>query len=387
MEPTQYANRADYPAAHIALLESFRVTFPMHHDQFAQTVQDTKVDVEKRMETEALGSLRERQTTTNPFSLTQPLNDDLLGFSSDALRPDLNDLLEFARLSASLTNNIAIDTVVASTATFLDKLCDISTLSVNQGVQTEIAVTNQGVQTVNSVTEHSVQIDLQPPDTAISRVDEIIPQSTNYPLPEHDPSDRTTQLAEDAVIVLPLAPLIDTSVAQSRPLSLPQTQPSSHVDHTSSTPAPAPAKRRGRPKKRTGSESNIDIVLFIGFDEAGNSLYQPIESATERIQAFLRNTFDAMYCNTKKDKSAYENMVSVDSKEHSLLKEQCVNMRLFARRYKLDSDCIFASSFCCRTRRLCARIFFDGHSHKLCIFPQERSPGLTWGQEEFWLAT
>jgi hypothetical protein len=161
----------------------------------------------------------------------------------------------------------------------------------------------------------------------------------------------------------------------------PTTQPSAQT-----TTPPAPIKRRGRPKKRNPEDCNIDIILFIGYDETGLRIYKPIGTASDKLRAFLLDAIKTAYCDTKERRSAYDNLVAMHNRQESVDRNQCVNMWLYTCRATLDPHSLYACAQYCRAGRVCARVLNNGHGLKLCVYPGAASSKSTWEEERSWVS-
>jgi hypothetical protein len=214
--------------------------------------------------------------------------------------------------------------------------------------------------------EHMVSTQVQPPSRA-APVSPFLFINDSPPRTRTQPS-RTTSVP----------PILTINY---EPSSRAQTQPPPQVTNADMA-APATVETRGKHKKIKTSV-HMDTVLFVGVDDAEEAIYKPIEHASAELQAHLKDAIHAAYCSEPKNKKAFENVMR--HSEDSMLRNKCVNMRLFGRKYTLQEDDVLACKICCRTCRPCARVIDDGHSHKLCIFPLPGVMGLTWEDKGFWL--
>ncbi|EAT81673.1 hypothetical protein SNOG_11174 [Parastagonospora nodorum SN15] len=100
---------------------------------------------------------------------------------------------------------------------------------------------------------------------------------------------------------------------QETPSGLKQTQPEAK-------------KKRGRPKKRTEEESDIEIILLVGSRSDGTPDYRAIEDAPAELQSFILESFKAAYCDTRDHKNSYMNIVAMENRDESAASPRCINM-------------------------------------------------------------
>ncbi|KAH5541653.1 hypothetical protein HBI27_084140 [Parastagonospora nodorum] len=179
--------------------------------------------------------------------------------------------------------------------------------------------------------------------------------------------------------------LIRTFSGTSSDATGPSNAPTQSHEDVHQETQPEPKKKRGRPKKRTEEESDIEIILLVGSRSDGTRDYRAIEDAPAELQSFILESFKAAYCDTRGHKNSYMNIVAMENRDESAASPRCINMRMNARQRKLDPTLTHACPYCNSTGRLCARVLHDGHSLKLCTFPIVNPGEATWKDPGFWL--